>query len=268
VNIPGVQDSGDVYFIGPPSYFRQAFDFNSLHLNRSAMTKMWLILLIALTFLPRDTHAQKPGVETSGENRWYQIGKVSASLSEETESIIIVGKDEFSSIKLRVNDEPITINRVQIFFEGGKVQEAEINQPLQAGEETKEINLYAENLKIDKVAFTYKTNANDKAEKAEVELYGLKSYRNATNEASATTEHLQEEAENAVNKVQNDANEAKEKVNEAASKAKAEIIEEKLEGKTGPNGETIYLDDNKNYYWLDEQGTKHYISVLELKDKE
>jgi hypothetical protein len=234
------------------------------------MKKMWLMLVLALEMWTINAYAQKPAVGSGDEKGRFKIGEISASFNKETESIIVVVKDEFSSLKLRAENAPITIDRVQIFFEGGKVQEAEVKQLLLPGEETKAINLYAEDLRIEKVVFTYKTNANEKVENAGVELYGFKLHGDETgpSEAAATKDDLKEEGENAVDKIQKDAKEAQEKVNEAASKANAEIIDEKLEEKTGPNGQTIYLDDNKNYYWVDEQGTKRYISVLELKDKE
>jgi hypothetical protein len=41
-----------------------------------------------------------------------------------------------------------------------------------------------------------------------------------------------------------------------------------METMTGPNGETIFIDNNKNYYWVDDEGTRRYVSPLDLKAKE
>jgi hypothetical protein len=233
------------------------------------MNRKLLLLVLLLQLSVSYAFSQKPAVITGDEKGWYRIGQVSASFNKESESIVVMGKDEFASIKLRVKDAPVTIDRVQVFFEGGKVQEAEVKQPLKEGEETAEIKLYAENMEINKVVFTYKTAVNDEGEKAEVELYGYKSHRDGsgTSESSELRQDVQEGAEKTEAAVEEGAEKAKDNVNEAATKTESALTDEKMESMTGPNGETIYIDNNNNYYWVDEEGTRRYVSVLDLKEK-
>jgi hypothetical protein len=227
-----------------------------------------LVLLCQLGF--SYAFSQKPAVVTGDEKGWYKIGQISASFNKESESIVVMGKDEFASIKLRVKDAPVTIERVQVFFEGGKVQEAEVKQPLKVGEETAEIRLYAENMEISKVVFTYKTVANDQGEKAQVELYGYKSHRDSSgsSESSDLKKDVQEGAEKTEAAIEQGAEKVKDNVNEGATKTESMLSDEKMETMTGPNGETIFIDNNKNYYWVDDEGTRRYVSPLDLKAKE
>src|SRR3954451_23133739 len=57
------------------------------------------------------------------------------------------------------------------------------------------------------------------------------------------------------------------KTAELASKGKADVVDKKYDGKQGPNGETIYINDKAKFYWIDKQGHRHYVTEAELKDK-
>lgn len=230
--------------------------------------KRKLVLMITLFQSAIYAFSQKPAIVSGDEKGWYRIAEVTAGFDKESESIIVMGKDEFASIKLRVDDAPVTIERVQIFFEGGKVQEAEVKKTLKAGEETREIRLYAENLEINKVVFTYKTEANGEGEKAEVELYGYKAHRDGS--GSSDARGLDDEAKDGTNgqsAIEEAVSDVKKSVGAAASKAASEITDEKLNDMTGPNGQAIFVDGNKNYYWIDDEGGRHYVSVLDLKEE-
>ena len=57
------------------------------------------------------------------------------------------------------------------------------------------------------------------------------------------------------------------KTAELASKGKSGVVDKKYDGKQGPNGETIYINDKAKFYWIDKQGHRHYVTEAELKDK-
>ena len=57
------------------------------------------------------------------------------------------------------------------------------------------------------------------------------------------------------------------KTAEVASKGKAKVTDEVHKDKVGPNGETIYIDNHANYYWVDKKGRRHYIAAAALKNK-
>jgi hypothetical protein len=52
---------------------------------------------------------------------------------------------------------------------------------------------------------------------------------------------------------------------EVASKGKSTVVDRKYEGKTGPQGQTIYIDKNDNTYWVDDKGHKNYIPKSQVR---
>jgi hypothetical protein len=57
------------------------------------------------------------------------------------------------------------------------------------------------------------------------------------------------------------------KTAEVASKGKSKVVNKTVKDKTGPNGETIYIDSHARYYWVDKKGRNHYIPAAALKNK-
>jgi hypothetical protein len=55
---------------------------------------------------------------------------------------------------------------------------------------------------------------------------------------------------------------------EQASTAKAKITDKKSEQWVGPQGQTIYVDDNSKYYWINGNGKRIYVSQSALKARQ
>lgn len=58
------------------------------------------------------------------------------------------------------------------------------------------------------------------------------------------------------------------KTAELASKGSSAVVDKIYEGKQGPNGETIYIDNKSKYYWVDKKGHRVYIAESKLKNKD
>jgi hypothetical protein len=129
-------------------------------------------ILMSFLFASFLSFAQKPGVVTSKEPGGHKIGQVTASFKMETESIVAMGADVFKSIKLKVKDAPINLELLQVYYESGEMEDIPVKSTLQAGEETRVIDIKQKDIK--KVSFTYKTLPNSGKDKADVELWGLK----------------------------------------------------------------------------------------------
>jgi hypothetical protein len=261
------------------------------------MKKILTGILVLLGFY---LMAQKPTFVTGTEEGWYQIGETSADFKKERESIIVMGKDEFTFIKLRVHDATINIERLQIYFEGGKVQDVHVNRPLEPGDETREILVDTANKEIDKVVFIYQAIPGRNGEKAKVELYGHKvdgtaeqtektGIRNAPKDANddvlrdaeetredireqvrETEDHLEngdEEIDEAGNDMEEVSDNTEEEMSGRASKLQSGVTDPELEDKAGPNGQEIYIDDNNKYYYIDERGNHIYVAPEELRDR-
>ncbi|MEO6720685.1 MAG: hypothetical protein ABIN67_09965 [Ferruginibacter sp.] len=58
------------------------------------------------------------------------------------------------------------------------------------------------------------------------------------------------------------------KTAELASKGKAAVVDKIYSGKQGPDGQTIYINNKSEYYWIDKKGHHHFVTESELKDKD
>ncbi len=54
--------------------------------------------------------------------------------------------------------------------------------------------------------------------------------------------------------------------NIAANTASA-VVDKKYEGKCGPNGETVYINEHSHYYIINKKGHRVYLKKSELMDK-
>ncbi|HEY0651524.1 MAG TPA: hypothetical protein VGD65_00300 [Chryseosolibacter sp.] len=247
--------------------------------------------------------AQKPSIVTSTEEGWQKIGETTVNFKEEDESIVVMGADEFSALKLKVTDAPIRIERVQVFYESGEMQELDVDTELLAGAETEGFQLDQKDRDIQKVAFTYRTTANTSGDKAHVELHGLKTdvrepsdaYRDrpdntgvidsldggaqeadsavnqAGQELNDAAENIEDDVEDGAERITNDTlqnpqNNADE-VMETAANAASGIADKKIENKVGPEGQSIYIDSDSKYYYINDEGKKVIIDKKQLKDK-
>ncbi|MEO5889376.1 MAG: hypothetical protein ABIQ31_03945 [Ferruginibacter sp.] len=54
---------------------------------------------------------------------------------------------------------------------------------------------------------------------------------------------------------------------ELASKGSSAVVDKVYDGKVGPDGQKIYINNKSKYYWVDKQGHRHYVTEAQLKDK-
>jgi hypothetical protein len=243
------------------------------------MKKVFGILVMLVSLVAFSGYAQKPAVVTDNEPGWQKIGETSASFKMQNESIAVLGADEFSAIRIMVKDAPLNIERLQVFYESGDMEEIDLRSKLSVGSASRIITLKHPDRDIQKVAFTYKTVANAQGDKAGVELYGLKSgqplgadsYRDEKKEIERDLDNAGEKAEREANEAADDTKSTAEKVgdniSEGVNDAAAAIADKKVEGKVGPGGETAYIDDDGKYYYINNEGNKVFITKIQLRDK-
>ena len=262
------------------------------------MKKLICIMVTALfAFNIGVVHAQKPGVVLDNEEGWKKIGETVASFKSQDESIAVLGADEFAAIKIRVEDAPLHIERLQVFYESGDMEEIDVRKDISAGSESGVFRLKHPDRDIQKVAFTYNTAPNAGGEKADVELFGLKTgnegeskaYREAEEKADDTGDRLEAETEEAERDVEREADEAEDEIDqraertesdleraaektgdaisETASKVAAEIDDPRHETKVGPDGQVIYIADDSRCYYISDEGKRVYVAPSRLKDK-
>jgi hypothetical protein len=138
------------------------------------MKKVTSILFLMLNLaMANVVFSQKPAV-VGDKPGWHKIGEVKADFTTEVESIVVLGDDEFESVKLAVADAPIDINKVTVYYESGEEEEIPVKGKLQPGSETEVFDLKYPARELKKVSFTYRCEPNYKGNKAHVVLYGLK----------------------------------------------------------------------------------------------
>jgi hypothetical protein len=197
--------------------------------------KRAVVLLVLVTMLINVSRAQKPTVVVDNDPGWHKIGQITASFKMDNESIVVYGRDEFTKIKLKVTDAPIHIDRVQLFYEEGDMEEVSVASELQAGGETRVIDLNGTNKELEKVVFTYKTLPNYQGDKATVELYGLKTRQDRSDafrdDDKDGDNDLDEEVDEAQNEVKEESREARDELREEGREAREEMKEESREAR-------------------------------------
>jgi len=56
------------------------------------------------------------------------------------------------------------------------------------------------------------------------------------------------------------------KTAEVAAKGAATVTDKKYEGKCGPMGETVYINKDSKYFYVDKKGHRVYLKKSQLKD--
>jgi hypothetical protein len=271
-------------------------------LNDKIMIRLTISAIILFAFT--QAHGQKPAVIMENKEGWQKIGETEASFKKQDESIHLFGKDRFSSIKLKVTDGSLNVDRMQVFYEDGQMEEFDVRNQIEDGNESKAFSLKNPNQEISKVAFTYNTSANDQGTRANVIVLGkmtnteeTNTYRDEARETSReinrAADETEEDVDSAVNNAEREveqqsketereidraventiddldsaANRVGNEISQGTSKAAAEIADRRHETKVGPNNQTIYIEDNQRYYYVDRQGQKVYVSKNILKNK-
>ena len=254
------------------------------------MRKLMLVIVLALfAWNSQPAMAQKPGVVIGNEPGWQKIGETVASFKTQDESIAVIGADEFSALKIKVENAPLDIERLQVFYESGDMEEIDVKKRIQAGEESEVFRLKHPDRDIRKVAFTYNTVPNSQGQKADIELFGLnpedrssEAYRDdaerAEDEVEKTGDEIEREAEeaegdieesadNTESDIERAADETGDAISETAAKAAAEIDDPKHDTKVGPDGQDIFIGDDSRYYYVNDEGKRVYVNKGQLKDK-
>ena len=119
-------------------------------------------------------NAQQPAIITSDKAGWHKIGETTVNFQKESDEIIVMGADRFASIKFKVEDAPIDLISLEVYYESGDNQKININMPIKAPGESRVVDLNGGERNLKKIVFIYKTLPNRKDVKAHVMVWGLK----------------------------------------------------------------------------------------------
>ncbi len=118
--------------------------------------------------------AQSPAVIISDKTGWHKIAETTVDFKKDRDEVKILGADRFAAIQFKVQEAPIDLISLVVYFENGYKQEIDVNTPIRAHSKSRIIDLNGGERRMDKVVFVYKTLPNNKDEKAHVEVWGVK----------------------------------------------------------------------------------------------
>ena len=139
------------------------------------MMKTMIMMLLAIAGSIGIASAQTPAVMVSDAAGWHKIAERTVSFKTEKDEIAVIGSDRFSAIKFKVTDASIDLVSLVITYEKGDAQDVKVNESIKSPSESRVIDLKGGSERsIKNIAFVYKTVPNSKDQKANVEVWGLK----------------------------------------------------------------------------------------------
>jgi hypothetical protein len=137
------------------------------------MKKIFIIVMLAFAGSVQLVQAQKPVIVLSDKAGWHKLGETTVNFQKEFDEILVIGANRFESIKFMVNDAPIKLTSLEVFYVGNTKKSFKINNSIKDAGESRIIHLNGEH-NIKKVVFIYKTLDNGTNQKAHVALWGYK----------------------------------------------------------------------------------------------
>lgn len=105
---------------------------------------------------------------------WKKLGERRVSFGNDTDTIHVSAlKGKYDKISIRVEDAPIFMKKIKVFFGNGGTQVITINKRFEAGKQSLDFKLLSAPRVINKVELSYR-KAMGTYKSAEVKLYGLK----------------------------------------------------------------------------------------------
>lgn len=132
-----------------------------------------IVLFLAIMGI-NNTGIAQTKVVLSDKKGWHKIGETTVDFTKDRDEVMVVGADKFAALIFKVDEAPIHIMDIEVFYESGDNQNVNVNFPVKSPGQTKEIDLKGGERAIKKIVFVYKTLSNTKDVKAHVEIYGLK----------------------------------------------------------------------------------------------
>jgi hypothetical protein len=136
--------------------------------------KKTLFILLITVFSATVLHAQKPEVITNNKPGWHKIGDATVNFKTDKDAFVVVGKDRFKAIQIKIIDAPVHLEDMQVSYDDGAREDIQVRSDFKPGSESRIIELQKATGGLNKVTFYYKTVPNMRAEKAHLELWGLK----------------------------------------------------------------------------------------------
>lgn len=117
----------------------------------------------------------------SKEANWVKIGQTTVNLDEDhgifdwdrDREETINANDKYSAIKFRAKDAKVSLSSIEVEYDNGKKENMKLASSIEANSESKQLKLDTRE-DLDKVTFNFLKDENARADKAVIEVWGLK----------------------------------------------------------------------------------------------
>ena len=134
-----------------------------------------ILFVLFLTASYNTVLAQKPAVVLNDKSGWHKIGETRVDFTHDSDEIMVIGANKFSSVKIKVTDAPVNLKSFDIYFDKGDVQNVSIGESIKAPGESRIVQLEGNSERvIKKMVLRYNTANSNAGKKAHVEIWGLK----------------------------------------------------------------------------------------------
>ena len=108
----------------------------------------------------------------SVEEGWEILGEAKVNFVRDRDEIDVSSTNEYTALRFMVEKRDIRLNYLRVVFVNGDVLEPSIDDIIEAGQKSKEIELSREGKRIDRVEFKFRTTGNVLKGRANVVLIG------------------------------------------------------------------------------------------------
>lgn len=143
------------------------------------MKRMLMSFLIAVGVLSL-TYGQQSAQAKDAD--WVKIGQTTVNLSEDygifdwdrDREETISANDKYSAIKFKAKDAKVNLSNVEVQYDNGKKENLKLESAIDANTESKQMKLDTRE-DLDQVTFNFIKDESARADKAVIEVWGLKS---------------------------------------------------------------------------------------------
>jgi hypothetical protein len=138
------------------------------------------ILIAGVYGLAFGQQGAQPNV-TDDAADWVKIGEKTVDLSMDygifdwnlDREKTVNANEKYAAIKFKAKDATVSLKNVEVEYEDGKKQELSLNSAVKVNSESKVINLNNQK-ELDKITFNFMKDETREADKAKIEIWGLK----------------------------------------------------------------------------------------------
>ncbi len=106
------------------------------------------------------------------EEGWELLGETKAGFIRETDVINVNSKNQFTDIRFKVEGAAIKLSSLDVTFESGDKLSPAVDENIEAGHESRIIELAADGRTISKIEFQYRTVGSIMKSKANIVVFG------------------------------------------------------------------------------------------------